>query len=158
MTIDMTDELVETICGHIMEGVSMRKIGEMEGMPSQPTMLRWLRDRPEFEIRCARAWEIQAHVMADRIRDVAENSTADSAPADRVKLSGYQWVAAKLHPKKYGDVLRHKVGGEKDGSPVPVRFESMTNAQLASFVGRLDSEIDTRESTSGVGSETSQDD
>ena len=48
---------------------------------------------------------MQADLMDDKILDVADNSTTETAAADRVKISAYQWRASKLAPKKYGDKL-----------------------------------------------------
>lgn len=41
--------------------------------------------------------------MDDMILDCAKACTPETAAADRVKISAYQWRAAKLEPKKYGD-------------------------------------------------------
>ena len=38
-----------------------------------------------------------------KILAVADACTVETAAADRVKISAYQWRAAKLAPRKYGD-------------------------------------------------------
>ena len=57
--------------------------------------------------------------MDDRILELAENCTPETAPADRVKLAAYQWRASKLAPKKYGDRLTQEMVG-KDGGPIEI--------------------------------------
>lgn len=56
-----------------------------------------------FAAKCARAREDQAELMDEMILDVANASTPETAQCDRVKISAYQWRAAKLKPKVYGD-------------------------------------------------------
>ena len=41
--------------------------------------------------------------MDDLILDTANDCTAETAQADKVKISAYQWRASKLKPKVYGD-------------------------------------------------------
>jgi hypothetical protein len=58
-----------------------------------------------FATKCARAREDQADYMDDLILEVANACTPETAQADRVRISAYQWRASKLKPKKYGDKL-----------------------------------------------------
>ena len=50
-----------------------------------------------------RAREWQADYMDDLILETANDCTAETAQADRVKIGAYQWRAARLKPKVYGD-------------------------------------------------------
>ena len=59
----------------------------------------------DFRTKCARAREIQAEVMDEKILSVADNCSPDTAHSDKVKISAYQWRAMKLAPKKYGDSI-----------------------------------------------------
>lgn len=85
-------------------------------MPNRRTVLRWMEADPEFATRCARAREMQADLMDDKIISLIESVTPESAPADRVRLSALQWRASKLAPKKYGDKL-----GLTDGEGGPLQ-------------------------------------
>lgn len=102
---DYTDDLADYICDRIANGASMRRLCEEDNMPDRTTVLRWLNERTEFAAKYARAREAQADYMDDQILDVANNSTNETANADRVKILAYQWRAAKLAPKRYGDRL-----------------------------------------------------
>lgn len=108
---DYTEELAEQICDQLASGMSMVKICEAEGMPNRSTVLRWMAANDTFATRCAHARELQADLMDDMILDTANACTAETAAADRVKISAYQWRASKLLPKKYGDKLDHNVSG-----------------------------------------------
>lgn len=95
--------IADAICERLLEGESLVDICEHSAMPSRATVYRWMDENAEFETRCARAREGQADYMDALILRTANGTTADSAQADRVKISAYQWRASKLSPKRYGD-------------------------------------------------------
>ena len=72
-------------------------------MPGLRTVFDWLGAHEDFRTKYARAREVQADVMDDKILTTADNCTPETANADKVKIAAYQWRAMKLHPKKYGD-------------------------------------------------------
>jgi hypothetical protein len=109
-----TPEVMDEIVKRISEGESMRSVCRDKRMPSIWAVMDWQKDDPDFSHRCARARELQAEVMDEKILSVAErveNGEMDPHAA-RVVLSAYQWRAAKLAPKKYGEKIEttHQVG------------------------------------------------
>jgi hypothetical protein len=102
---DYDDTVAEVICDLITDGLSLRTICEREDMPHRITVLRWLDKHGDFATKYARAREAQADAMDERILAVADASTNETANADRVKIAAYQWRAARLKPKVYGDKL-----------------------------------------------------
>ena len=109
-----TPEVMDEIVKRISDGESMRSVCRDKRMPSIDAVMNWQRDDPDFAYRCARARELQAEVMDEKILSVAErveNGEMDPHAA-RVVLSAYQWRAAKLAPKKYGEKIEttHQVG------------------------------------------------
>jgi hypothetical protein len=102
---DYSEEIADKICDGLMSGLSLVKVCEQKGMPHRVTVIRWMEANEAFATRCARARVAQADLMDDKILDVAENCTSETAFADKVKIAAYQWRAAKLAPKKYGDKL-----------------------------------------------------
>ena len=126
-----TAELTDRICNELIEGKSLIKICEADDMPHRCTVIRWLGEHPEFATKYARAREAQADVMDDLILDVASKSTAETAQSDRVKIGAYQWRAAKLQPKKYGDRLDLNHSGYID-----TMDEKAVDARLAELLGK----------------------
>ena len=57
--------------------------------------------------------------MDDKILTVANECTPETAHADKVKIAAYQWRAAKLAPKKYGEKTQQEISGP-DGSPLTI--------------------------------------
>lgn len=111
-----SEELADMICASLASGASLRKICDAEGMPDRETVRRWQLENEDFAAKCARARDVQADEYFDRVLEVVDGATAESAPADRVKLAGLQWMAAKLAPKRYGD--KTLVGSDPD-NPLP---------------------------------------
>lgn len=122
---DYADATVEAILDALTDGQSLRQICAGRNMPNRRTVLRWLEQHPDFAAKYARAREAQADLMDDKILEVADNCTPETAQADRVKIGAYQWRAAKLLPKKYGDAQRIEHTGA-DGGPIETRELSKT--------------------------------
>lgn len=106
-----SDNLSQTICDRLAAGESLRKICESPEMPDRSTVMSWQATNQEFSARCARAREWQADLMDDLILDTANECTSETAAAARVKISAYQWRAAKLAPKRYGERVAHEHRG-----------------------------------------------
>lgn len=107
-----SEELADRICDRLADGESLRKICTDDSMPHRTTVVRWQNSNEEFAAKCARAREDQADYMDDLILDVANACTNETAQADKVKISAYQWRASKLKPKKYGERVEaiHEAG------------------------------------------------
>lgn len=145
-----TEAIAASICAAVAEGMSLRKVCAMEGMPALTTLFRWLADeeRAEFREQYARAREAQADLLAEQILEIADDGTNDTYKDDegmvrvdhdhiarsRLRVDSRKWLAAKMAPKKYGDKLA--VGGAEDLGPVQVT-KQMTDAERAVRLSRL---------------------
>ena len=58
-------ELIDEICGRLIEGESLRKICGEDRMPGLRTVFDWLEKHEEFRTKYARAREIQAELQVD---------------------------------------------------------------------------------------------
>ncbi len=129
-------ELGERICVLIAEGLSLRNIEAVEGMPTKTTILRWLirADCAEFCDQYARAKELQAEGEADEMIDIADTPQLgvietikpdgsvevrkeDMLGHRKLRLETRKWILARRLPKKYGDKLTQEITG-KDGGPI----------------------------------------
>jgi hypothetical protein len=106
----------QDVADHICEAIASGRglisfLRESEDLPSYPTVMRWVRDQPEFADQYARAREDMADNDADKIADVAQavvDGNIDPAAA-RVAIDAYKWSAGKRRPKRYGDNQRLEV-------------------------------------------------
>ena len=125
-----TQAIADTICDRISNGESLTSICVSPGMPTKPTVLRWLKERPDLQTQYALAREAQADALADEILHIAntpqmgekrkrlpggkvEVTTGDMIEHRRLQIDARKWLAGKLRPKKYGDKLEHS--GQVDG-------------------------------------------
>jgi hypothetical protein len=107
-------EKAAQVCGLIAEGMSLRKIAAIEGMPAKETVLGWLSRHPEFALQYAQARSDAAEAFAEEILDIADElppMTADgkydsaAVQHQRLRVDTRKWIASKLRPKKYGEKL-----------------------------------------------------
>lgn len=122
-------------------------IQENDDLPSYVTVLKWLKQNPEFAINYARARELQADYMAAMVLEVARKTKIgkltrqtsstnggsetteefDNVARSRLEVDALKWQASKLAPKKYGDKLDVTTQGEKIQ---PVDLSKYTYEQL----------------------------
>lgn len=107
-----TRELCEEICRRVANGESLRAICASPGMPDRQTILNWLEVDADFSAIYARARVAQADYMDDLILETANRVEEDNAQSARVKIMAYQWRAARLKPKVYGDKLELEHSGK----------------------------------------------
>jgi hypothetical protein len=99
---DAADQILEAIADGIGLVTFLKK---NDDMPSYPTVMRWVRDNPEFSEMYTRACEDMADNDADKISDVADQVLKGlvDPQAARVAIDAYKWSAGKRRPRKYGD-------------------------------------------------------
>lgn len=98
----------EQILEAIAEGTGLVTfLKQCPDMPSYSTVMRWVRDNPEFAQNYTRACEDMADNDADKIADVAKGVIEGKIDpqAARVAIDAYKWSAGKRRPKKYGDKI-----------------------------------------------------
>lgn len=127
-----TPELAAKICLLVGEGYSLKKIGAMDGMPSDVTILNWcnglgIDENIDFLSQYMRAKEDYAEHIAEEILQIADETSNDyiedkTAPTgyklngeaiqrSRLRIDTRKWLAGKLKPKRYGDKALVENGG-----------------------------------------------
>lgn len=93
------------ICSQIAQGRTIVKICRRKDLPSVDTVYKWLRDNKAFAELYALAQQDKASFLADKIIETVERDDLD--PQDkRVRTDAYKWIAAKYHPKQFGEIQR----------------------------------------------------
>lgn len=131
-----SDEAAEQVCRVIASGGTLEQAGKAVGV-SDETILRWLRDRPDFRGEYARARAQQGHWYADKISEITLDPKRE--PADiAARVNALKWLAAKRTPKVYGDRTHHEHTGANGG---PIRTQELSHysdeklAALAALLG-----------------------
>ena len=113
-----TEEMGNLICDKLTEGMSVRKMCQMDGFPNPSTIYVWIDRFPEFAERYARARETATEDMLEDILEIADDPTIDTQEK-RVRIDTRKWAMGKLKPKKYGEKTTHEVGN-KEGETLKV--------------------------------------
>lgn len=111
-----SEDIANEICERMIEGEEIVKICRDEHMPCRSTVYKWMAEDAHFRTRIACAREGLADHVANKIAELSDNCTAETANADRVKLAALQWRASKLAPKKYSDKHITEVSGPDGGA------------------------------------------
>ena len=118
-----SQELADKVCTEIATSTkSLRTICKGDDMPGVTTVLKWLRERPEFAAQYARAKDEQADYMIQETLEIADDASNDFmtitkgdttyevenkewTSRSKLRVETRKWLASKLKPKKYGDRL-----------------------------------------------------
>lgn len=96
---EFDQELADRICNGLADGMSLRQVVKAKGMPSRPTVRRWLLENQQFAAQYARARLDGADSHADDVTDLANATTPTNAHAQKVKIQARQWTAGAQSPK-----------------------------------------------------------
>ena len=138
-----SEKVANAVCKALSDGESLRAYCRKDDTPCMTTVMKWLRDVPDFAQQYAHARELQAEAMLDEIIEIADNCTDDvqflvaddesgeGAKASikhsaiqraRVQIDARKWVMGKMAPKKYSDKLLTEHSGLDGG---PIKTESL---------------------------------
>jgi hypothetical protein len=120
-----SDALADRICAAMVNGQDLMSICSSPGFPDRTTVYRWAWANPGFATRLEQARDALADHAAYEIGQIAANCTAETAAADRVRLTALQWRASKLSPRKYSDRRVNEVVGA-NGGPLAVEHKTAT--------------------------------
>lgn len=130
------EEIASEICLHIIEGLSLRSICSLEGMPSLKTIFNWIESNKEFLQQYTHARKIQADIKFDDLKDLAKAATPEDIQCVKLQIDTAKWELSKTLPKKYGD----KVGIEHSGEVINRNIEIVLKEDIdAEDVGFIDS-------------------
>ena len=94
--------LGEAVCSRIAAGRTLEDACAEPGMPSSATVYKWLVREDDFASAYGRARQVQADVLFDAARTVAEKSGPETWRRDKLLVDTLRWQVSKLAPLKYG--------------------------------------------------------
>lgn len=129
--IPFDQDVADEICEAIASGSGLISFLRSNiDFPSYSTVMRWVREEPEFAEQYARAREDMADNDADKISYVVDEVLRGNidAGAARVAIDAYKWSAGKRRPKRYGDNQRLEV--ENTGTVIMTHQLSLENLSV----------------------------
>ena len=122
------DEIKESVCKQLAQGVTMADICRQDGMPERQAIREWAEADEQFRLNIARARDDGADVIAEQSLEIVDqppergpDGKIDPASVAHQKLRAEHRLKllAKWNPKKYGEKLDTTVSGPNGG---PAQF------------------------------------
>lgn len=148
-------EVPETVCRLIAQGLSVREIGRIAGMPTTETIYEWVRtNRDGFSAQYARAREAQSERFAEELLEIADDASNDWMERNNPDNPGWQangehiqrsrlrsdnrkWLMARMAPRKWGDKVT--LSGDPEN---PVNVLTQINLVPVEPIRRLNDDRD----------------
>ncbi|MBQ8465303.1 MAG: hypothetical protein IJ545_04760 [Alphaproteobacteria bacterium] len=112
-----TKETAEKIFNAIREGLSLREVCRIHGLP-MTNVCQWLNE-DEFREQYADACEARADKMFDEIITIADTADVDSKAGvmkAKLQIDTRRWVMGRMCPKKYGDKVDVNMSGKVENT------------------------------------------
>lgn len=143
----------DRICEMLIEGWSLRRAcAEMRNQygdewPSEATVRLWaMRDENGFSAQYTRAREVQAHTLAEEIRDISDTprngiktktepdgsvktEEGDMIEHRRLQVDARKWYLSKVLPKVYGEKITQEHTGA-NGGPLQVLLQQIGRSSM----------------------------
>jgi hypothetical protein len=136
--VEFSQEIFDKVCEQLSEGLSLRTVCSVPEMPSARAIYKWLRLKPELVQQYARAKEDSSDALIEDMLDIADDGSNDLMTIQKgneeyevenkevtnrskLRVDTRKWIASKLKPKKYGDVVHNKMT-DGDGKPLQILF------------------------------------
>ena len=151
-----SEEVAAEVCRRLYESEgddlpeSLREICRDPKMPGLSTVMDWLRDKPEFSERYARARELRKDALVDRLMKVAREAKthAKGAPATgeagarvqaiKLEIDTLKWILSKEYARDYGDRMNLEHTGP-NGGPVQTEAEYRVSPEDEAMLKRINS-------------------
>lgn len=100
-----TLELAKIVLDKYSDGIMLKDICGVDGVPSRWTVYKWRIDNPDFD----KLWLLAAECNADVIVEQAFKNVMGADPKEAklvdVQFKSSSWLASKINRAKYGDKL-----------------------------------------------------
>jgi hypothetical protein len=146
-----TEELADRICDLVSNGVNLRKVCRMEGMPSWRTVYDWVVAHPDFAARLARAREMGFDALAEEALEISNTpmmgqkqvmgdkstftTVEDMLGHRKLQIETRLKLLAVWDPKRYGNKVQ--LGGD-GGSPIKIEAQVEADTYLAALLTNVE--------------------
>ena len=130
--------LADRVCACIAEGLSIRAIAAIKGMPSRSAVFKWLAEHKDFRAKYELATAERAQARYESIDDILADLQAgriDHRNA-RVMIDTVKWQCTIERPYRYNPANRHEHTG-RDGGPIATQAADMTPEQRREEIRKL---------------------
>ena len=135
-----TDDIADRICDLVSNGVNLRRVCRMEGMPAWRTVYDWVVARPDFAARLARARDMGYDALAEEALEISNTpvmgqkqvmgdkatytTVEDMLGHRKLQIETRLKLLACWDPRRYGNKVQ--LGGDADN---PIKVEAEVQAE-----------------------------
>ncbi len=104
-SVPYSDMIAEAVCDKYQEGLSIRAISNLPGMPPYNTIFKWMRTYPIFGSRMREARNMRAFHFENKALEEAEglkDVTSEQIQAAKVKIDTFKWAAEVNNREVFG--------------------------------------------------------
>ena len=146
-----TEELADRICDLVSNGVNLRKVCRIDGMPSWRTVYDWVVAHPDFAARLARAREMGFDALAEEALEISNTpmmgqkqvmgdkstftTVEDMLGHRKLQIETRLKLLAVWDPKRYGNKVQ--LGGD-GGSPIKIEAQVEADTYLAALLTNVE--------------------
>ena len=146
-----TEEIADQICDLVSNGVNLRSVCRMDGMPAWRTVYDWVVARPDFAARLARARELGYDALAEEALEISNTpvmgqkqvmgdkstytTVEDMLGHRKLQIETRLKLLACWDPKKYGNKVQ--LGGDAD-NPIKVEAEVQAEKLLGAMLKNVE--------------------
>lgn len=136
---DYTEEMANALCDRLATGESLTAICKSKGMPSKPTVLRWLTKNEEFRTQYGKARELSQDAVAEEYFEILDAEPPKKADGSfdsgavmwaKNRADARKWYLSKIAPKRYGDKLQTEHSGT-------INHSNLTEEELERRIAEL---------------------
>lgn len=145
-----TEELADSICELIVQGMSCNKISQLDNMPAKSIIYYWLSKHKSFLDKYTQALEIRSLTYLDEVSDIADDGSNDyyekkgkngetfmafdseHVQRSRLRIETRLKMLEKLQPRKYGAKVDLNHGVQED-NPIMQLLQVARGTKLAAI-------------------------
>ena len=151
---EQRDQIIEDIVDGLSEGIPLRELCRLPGMPNWRTVYDWIEADEELAARIAHARTVGFEALAEEALDIADNGTNDwierrrqdgtveevvnseHIQRSKLRVETRLKLLSKWAPQRYGEKQTVDVGN-KDGEALKVEGNVDTAALVSSLAEAL---------------------
>lgn len=133
-----SDEIATRVIDAINDGMTLRQVEQLPGVPNKSTLFRWMGLQPQFNIAYHAALRWRTYARSDEIIDIADDASKDWKLEEvseggppvivldkehivrtKLRIDARKWSMEKENPKRYGaaPTLLEDVRNPEQGQP-----------------------------------------
>ncbi len=133
-------EIAAEVLARVEAGRGLDEVCAQPDMPAYSTVMRWVKERPDFY----QAYMLARATQADRLFDlawrIALEAEEDSTRTARLKIQTLKWRCAKLAPRRYG-TQRAQPAEDAVAEVAPTAAKPVVSFEIRRFAATPDGQV-----------------